>query len=158
MFAKTVYVDNERRDPGDGTQYDGQQKSRNDGGVFSLQSDDFSMQSSPTMPMPWKQTPSVKSGSTVNDKDRGPVPYKPTTAKVPESSELPGFPTKPASLYQTSESIEDDERGSEYTPRDPTAPPLFTIPPSRAGRREIEVGSAESGVRFGHGSRRSIEG
>lgn len=133
-------MDNERRDPGNGIQYDEQQKSRNDGGVFSLQSDDYSTASSPTT---WKQTPSIKSGSASNDKDKGSVPYKPTTTRVPESPELPAFPTKPASLYQTSESIEEDERGSEYTPRDPTEPP-----PPRAVRRVIELGPAESGVRF----------
>jgi hypothetical protein len=133
MFARTVYVDNESRDPVNGIQYDGQQKPRSDGGVFSLQSDD-------TMPMPWKQTPSVKSGSTSNDKDKGSVPYRPTTAGVPESSELPA---KPASLYQTSESIEEDERGSEYAPQDPTEPPPSNIPPARAGRLVIQLNAAE---------------
>jgi hypothetical protein len=112
----------------------GQQKSHHDGGVFSLQSDDRSTPSSPTLPTAWKQTPSITSESTGNDKDKGLVPYKPTTARVSEASEQPPFPTKPGSLYQTSESVEEDERESEYTPREPAGPPPSTIPPPRAGR------------------------
>jgi len=149
MFARTVYMDNERCDPENGTQFDGQQKSRSDGGVFSLQSDDHSMASSPTMPAPWMHAPSMKNGSTGNDKDKGSVPYRPTTARVSESSEHPAFPTKPPSSYQTSESIEEDERESDYT-RDPTGPPAPTNPSPRAGRRVvIEVGPTESGIAFG---------
>jgi len=139
-------MDTERCDPRSGT--DGQQMSRHDGGVFSLQSNDHSMASSPTMPSAWKQGTSIKSESTGNDKDKGLVAYKPTTARVSESSEQPTFPTKPASLYQTSESVEEDERESDYT-QDPAGPPPSTIPPPRAGRLVIEISSADSGRRFG---------
>jgi len=148
MFAKTVYVDNERCDPGNGTQYEGQQKARSDGGVFSLQADDQSMASSPTMPAAWKQTPSIRSGSTQatgNDKDK--APYRPTTARVSELSEQGTFPAKPASLYQTSESIEEDERESEYTPRNPPGPPSPTVSLPGAG----EVSLAEGGTGFSSG-------
>jgi hypothetical protein len=42
--------------PETGSQYEGQQKTRSEEGAFSLQADDRSMTSSPTMPTSWKQT------------------------------------------------------------------------------------------------------
>ena len=158
MFAKTVYMDNERQDPGHGTQYEGQQKTRSDGGVFSLQADDRSMTSSPTTPAAWKQTPSIRSASTqatVNDKDKNLAPYKPTTARVSESPEQASFPNRPASLSQTSESIEEHETESEYAPRHVPGPPLVTVSRPRGGSRVIEVGPTESGVGFGSGDSES---
>ena len=146
MFAKTVYMDNEGCDPRNGPQYEGQQKTHSDGGVFSLQADNLSLASSPTMPAAWKQTPSIKSGSTQatgNDKDK--VPYRPTTARLSELSELGTFPTKPASLYQTSESIEEDERESEYTPRSHPGPSSSAVPLPGAGEVSPVVGSAGFG-------------
>ena len=148
MFAKTVYLDNERSNPGNGSQYEEPQKARSEEGVFSLQADDRSMTSSPTMPTTWKQTSSIRSRSTQatgNDKDKASGQYRPTTARVPESPEQPTFPPKPSSLYQTSESIEGDETESEY-PQNPRGPP-----PPRATNRVIEVGHTESGIVFGSG-------
>ena len=99
------------------------------------------------MPPAWKQTPSIRSESTQatgNDKDK--VPYKPTTTRVSESSEQVTFTMKPASLYQTSESIEEDERENEYTPREPLGPPLSTVPLPGAGNQVIEVSPMENGM------------
>ena len=135
MFAKTACADNEGRDPRNGEEYDGQQKSRSDGGPYSLQ---FSTASSPTMPEPWMQTPSVRSGSTSNDKETGPLPYQTTTMRVPESLGRPTFPTKSSSFYQTSKSIEEDEREGQ----DPRGLSQSTISSSRAGRRVFEIGTA----------------
>ena len=133
MFAKTACADNEGPDPRNEEEYDGQPKSRNDGGPFSLQ---FSRASSPTIPEPWMQTPSVKSGSTSNDKEIGTLPYQPTTMRVPELSEQSTFPTEPSSLH---ESIEEDEREG----RDPRGLSPYTIPSLRAGRRVIRAGPVE---------------
>lgn len=145
MFAKTVYMDN---DPRNGPQYEEQQKTHSVEGVFSLQADDQSMASSPTMPAAWKQTPSIRSGSTQatgNDKDK--VPYRPSTARLSELSEQGTFPVKPASSYRTSESIEGDERETGYPPRNPPGPPSSTVPLTGAG----EVSPAEGGKGFGSG-------
>jgi len=152
MFARTVYMDNERRDPGNRAQYEGQQKNHSDGGVFSLQADDQSLASSPTMPVAWKQTPSIRSGSTQatgNDKDK--VPYRPTTARLSELSEQGTYTAKPVSLYQTSESIEEDERGSEDTPSHLPGQPSPTVPLPGAG----ELNPAEGGTGFGSGDLKS---
>jgi len=159
MFAKTVYVDNERYETGNGTQYEGQQKTRSDGGVFSLQAepDDRSTTGSPTTPAPWKRAPSIRSGSTQTsgiDRDKNSASYKPTTEKVPGPLEQPTFLTKSA-RYQTSESIEGDDIESGYALRNLPGPPLSTITRVRRGSRVIEVGPTESGIGFGSGDSES---
>jgi len=121
-------------------------------GFFSLQADDQSLASSPTMPVAWKQTPSIRSGGTQatgNDKDK--VPYRPTTARLSELSEQGTYTAKPVSLYQTSESIEEDERGSEDTPSHLPGQPSPTVPLPGAG----ELNPAEGGTGFGSGDLKS---